>query len=165
MPCPFPISRQFPLSSLLAWNNLGYHATGTETVLPSSSSTVSESSSMSTLTACGTSILTAKVVIPSLHQFDLVFFDYGQNLTDFRTAEPTTIFKPDRVKPNLSDIFIGFDMDMYWLIPVAGIKETPISSDSQYCRHSNPLYDCLGLPSYLNQSRKHIHRLPHFHNL
>jgi hypothetical protein len=58
-----------------------------------------------------------------------MFFYYGQYLTNVRSAEPTTIFQPDRVKPHFGNVLRGFDVDMYWLIPVAGIKEKPISTN------------------------------------
>src|SRR4051794_27460724 len=71
MPWPSPINSQMTRCCGSALDSRGYHETGTLTILPSLSETVSASSLISTLTARGL-LANVEILIPNLRQSDLV---------------------------------------------------------------------------------------------
>lgn len=55
--------------------------------------------------------------------------------TDFIAVEATTVYKPDRIEPELSFIVNPLNVDVRRLVTVAGIEEKPVSINSQCSRH------------------------------
>ena len=72
MPCPRPINHQLLRSAAVAWTSLGNQASGTDRLRPSLSFTVSVSSVTATVSAAGTAISIAGVLIPRLPQTVLI---------------------------------------------------------------------------------------------
>jgi hypothetical protein len=110
MPCPFPINFQFSFSACVACKSLGNHAKGAEIVLPSLKSTLSVSSVIITRSAFGTAISTAEIVIPSLHEPRMIFFDHFLNAADFHPAETAAAAKHYRLKPEFSYFIVPLDV-------------------------------------------------------
>jgi len=135
MPAPLPMSRQLDRSCGLACSSLGYHPRGTEMLLPSERSTDRVSTLISTLVIDGTSISTAKVVIPSLHKIVLIFFDTTTNSSQFKAIEPSAGVQADRVYPEFGNAVITLDMNVWGFVAISRIKEEAIWSSSKQCRH------------------------------
>ena len=91
MPCPRPINRQFRRSAAVAWTSLGNQASGTDRLRPSLSSTVSVSSVTTTVSAAGTAISIAEVLIPRLPQTGLMCDHKFMNATDFLARKPSAL--------------------------------------------------------------------------
>jgi len=81
-------------------------------VLPSERSTDRVFSLISTLVTDGTSISTAKVVIPRLHQMVLILFDDTPNSPQFHATEPSAAVQAERVEPELGNAVITLDMNV-----------------------------------------------------
>jgi hypothetical protein len=72
-----------------------------------------------------------------------VLLDQPLDVSDLVASKPTIISKPDRVQPKLGDVDISSNMDMWWLLTVARVKEATVGADSQDGRPgftSRPLY-------------------------
>jgi hypothetical protein len=139
MPCPRPINRQLLRSAGVAWTNRGNQASGTDRLRPSLSLTVSVSSVTTTVSAVGTAISTAEVFIPRLSKVVLMLGHEFMDATDFWTRKATAFLQSDRIKPKLCDLVLPFDVHMWRFIPITGIKEESIRTNSQNCRHEDML--------------------------
>src|SRR5271157_4538549 len=126
MPSPLAIKRQLLRSSGVACKSLGYHATGTEIVRPSSSSTVILSSVTTTFLAVAGRISTAKVVIPLPQQMLSVLLNKSVQPSDLRSTEATTALKPDRIKPELRNLVITLNMHVRWLIAIPCVEKESV---------------------------------------
>jgi hypothetical protein len=71
-----------------------------------------------------------KVLIPTPNQIFSIVFDQFLNATDLATAKPTAPLEPHRIKPELSQVTIALNMDMFRLIAITSVEEEPIKSDS-----------------------------------
>jgi hypothetical protein len=126
MPSPLAIKRQLLRSSGVACNSLGYHATGTEIVRPSSSSTVTLSSVTTTFLAVAGRISTAKVVIPLPQQILSVLLNKSVQPIDLGSTKATAALNPDRIKPELRNLVITFNVHVRGLIPIPCVKEESV---------------------------------------
>jgi hypothetical protein len=126
MPSPLAIKRQLLRSSVVACNSLGYHAIGTEIVRPSSSSTVTLSSVTTTFLAVVGRISTAKVVIPVPQQILSVLLNKSVQPSDLGSTEATAALKPDRIKPELRNLVITFNMYVWGFIPIPCVEEESV---------------------------------------
>ena len=43
--------------------------------------------------------------------------------------------EPDWVEPEIGDIIAILNVDVGWLVTIAGIKEKTVAINSQHCRH------------------------------
>ena len=56
-------------------------------------------------------------------------------LTDFSPRKSTAALHPHGVQPELGNIIVPFDVNMSWFGPVTRVKEKPIRTMKQDCRH------------------------------
>jgi hypothetical protein len=115
------------LSSAVPWRRRGYHASGTVIERPSVRSTI-KLSSVTTRLCARTSA--TKVLIPTPNQILNVVFHKLLNAIDFATAKTTTALQSHRIEPELGNIIVALNVDMFWLVAIAGVEEEPIRSDS-----------------------------------
>ncbi len=139
MPCPLPMSRQFPLSFFVACISLGYQASGTAIVRPSESSTVNVSPVTVTSPASGNLTSTVEIFIPRLHENRLPRFYYPRNPAYFGRPESATHLKPYRFQPELGDPIISFDVNMRRFVTIARVEEKAIRTFPQYGRHNSTM--------------------------
>jgi hypothetical protein len=72
-----------------------------------------------------------------------VLLDQPLDASDLVASKPTTVSKPDRIEPELGDVKISFDVDVWRFLAVACIKEAAVGTNSQNGRQSftsRPLY-------------------------
>jgi hypothetical protein len=92
-----------------------------------------------TVSAAGTAISTAEVVIPRLPKGILMLGHEFMEATDFLTRKTAALLQPDRVKPKLRNLVLSFDVRMGRFLSIAGVKEEPVGTDPQNCRHEQAL--------------------------
>src|SRR5438046_2060679 len=99
MPMPGPISRQRRRSLGRPSASRGYHFSGTDTLRPSRSSTMSASSVTRTRFAVAVSVAGLEVDMPRFQQLALVLLHQCRDLLRFVLGEPTVVFQSDRLQP------------------------------------------------------------------
>jgi hypothetical protein len=105
-------------------------------VRPSLRSTDSVSSVSPTFCARGLSISTAEVFIPALDQPSFIFLDEPPDPAELIPAESAAARKADRGEPKLRNVAIPFDVRVGRLIPIAGVKEESVRTETQNCWHA-----------------------------
>src|SRR3990167_4522612 len=98
MPIPLPIKRQFFRCCSFASRNRGNHSKGAETSLPSASTTLSASEEKDKSIILG-STLTAKVFIPLLLTYSLIFLYCFPQFRNLTTAKPFRFCQLNRIQP------------------------------------------------------------------
>jgi len=88
---PGPINSHFWRSFTEPWASLGYHATGTDTVRPSLSSTMSARLETRTSLTVAASIAALEVLMPCLQQFGLVLTDQMLDPSPFVGRESVVV--------------------------------------------------------------------------
>ena len=111
-----------------ACKRLGYHASGTVIVRPSSKSTVSESSVTRT-PVMRSPALGSEVLIPFLQASLLVLCDQPFDLAEFMPRVAKIVGDSDRLKPDLRCHILTIDMHMGWLSPIMTREVDVIWSD------------------------------------
>jgi len=96
-------------------------------VRPSFKSTTSASSV--TITFC-TLASAVKVVIPTSQQCCSIILDHLLDATDFSSTKAPAVLQSNGVEPKLSFIGIPFNVDVWRLVTITGIKEKPVWPDS-----------------------------------
>ena len=135
-PSPHPISSQFRSCSAVPCNNLGNHASGTESSRPSSSTTRNESGERIRSTAKG-SASRFKVRMPCLQKLCLMQFNQLCDLLDFAGTQTLAGIQCYRLQPELCNLFVGCNVNVWWLprITFVAEKEKPIGTFLQDCWH------------------------------
>src|SRR3954454_1101964 len=95
---------------------------------PSDSSTVSVSFETDPCIAMADQASTVEVIMPAIQQVLLVLLDDLLDLVDLPAGEPSASLQPNGIKPILRLEVVALDMDVRWLIPIAGIEEEPVWS-------------------------------------
>ncbi len=126
---------------------------GTDTALPSSSTTVSEWPEHETSTATA-SLLSTKVLIPSLQE-EISILQYKPSNERQLVASKTAVrcqrygIEPKfRIAPRVRDV------DVWWLTILQTVEEEPEATDPQQRWHSNSL-----LPSTGFQKLRHLRQV------
>lgn len=104
-------------------------------VRPSESSAVRWSSVTTSAVTRMCCVSTAEKVIPGIRQLLVMF---GNNLLDppqLLSGEASATFEPDGNKPEFGFALIALHVNMSRFIAVASVKEKPIRSTPQDCRH------------------------------
>src|SRR5437868_1037670 len=112
IPSPRPISLQCPRSVGVPCASRGYHASGTDSVRPSSKSTTNASSLTVTLVANAARRSVAEVLIPRPHEFALVLLNERRDPVQLCTAEPTALLEPHGLQPELGPVALPLDVHM-----------------------------------------------------
>jgi hypothetical protein len=76
-----------------------------------------------------------KELTPTPRQNLAAFFNEVPDTTDFAFTKASASLQSQRSKPKLRHVVIALNVNVLWLIPVAGVKEESIRSFSQYRRH------------------------------
>src|SRR6266540_3423191 len=155
MPTPRPMRRHRARSRLLPWRRRGYQTSGTASVRPSSSRTVSSSSVTLTSTALAARRSLVEVGIPAPQQRFSVLFNQSLNPSDLNRSKATAALEANRAQPELSAILISLDVNVRRLLRVARVKEDAVRAGPQHRRHRSTLPDVraamkspeLGLPT------------------
>jgi len=114
----------------------GYHASGTETLRPSLSSTVSDWSVIRTPLAVAAA--RPEEVMPRLQQFGLVTPHQGLDLVQLILRESAVVCHHDGVQPELGYSFVTVYMDMGRFRAVAREEEHPIGTVPKNCWAHTP---------------------------
>src|SRR5438128_11542371 len=107
---------------------------GTMIVRPSRRSTANSSSLTDTSVACAGCSLVI-ILIPTLHQPFLVFFNDLDDLSQLFFIEALIPLKSWRRQPELGLAIIAFYVQVRWLGAVSSIKEKPIRANPKHCWH------------------------------
>src|SRR3989338_8373946 len=91
MPMPGPISCHCCRSFMEPWASRGYHATGTDTVRPSWSSTIKDSRVTRTFLAVAASVAGLEVLMPCLQEFRLVLLHETLDSSQFVRCKPVVV--------------------------------------------------------------------------
>ncbi len=124
----------------------GTQAKGAEMERPSESSTVSVSSVTDACIAVTDRASTVDVFMPAIQQVLLVHLDDLLYLVELLAGECPASPQPHRIEPELRLAVVALDVDVRWLIPVAGIAKEPVRPAAKHGRHcarvqSDPLRD------------------------
>jgi hypothetical protein len=71
---------------------------------------------------------TVEVLIPAFQQVLLVLLDDRLDPVDFPAGESLASLQPDGIKPKLGLTIIALDVNVRWLIPIAGIQEEAVGA-------------------------------------
>ena len=134
MPMPGPMSCHWRRSLGLPSASLGYHRSGTDTLRPSRSSTMSTSLVTRTRLAAAASAAGLEVVMPRLQQHGLVFLDQRRNLGQLILSEATVVLQPDVFQPELGGLPLSRYVNMSRFAPVAGKEKEAVRTALQNCR-------------------------------
>src|SRR5207237_2465822 len=104
----------------------GYHARGTDTTRPSHSSTTSARSVTRTFFAAAVSTATLEVVIPCLRKYSFVLPNDIGDAVQLRLAESIVVRHPHWCKLELREFAVAPDVNVEWLVSVAGEEEKPV---------------------------------------
>src|SRR5437870_4106372 len=119
MPTPRPIKRHRARSRLVPWRRRGYQTSGTASVRPSSSCTVSSSSVTLTSTARAPGTSSDEVGIPAPQQRFSVLLNQSLNPSNLSRLEATAALEANWVQPELGGVLISLDVDVRRLFRVA----------------------------------------------
>jgi hypothetical protein len=72
----------------------------------------------------------------------LILLNQLLNAVDFVAAEAAALLQPHRVEPEFRLVTLSLDVNMGWLIPVAGVKKESVRSNSQNSRHTFTTFYC-----------------------
>src|SRR2546425_5936721 len=136
IPTPRPMICQFCCSAGDPCARRGYHCTGTETVLPSTNSTVSSSAVTRTFCARASRPPRIEEGIPFSQQLLLVFFHQLSQSADLRRAEPTAVLQADWAKPEFGFLCLTYDVYVRWFASVSREEEHPIWAIAENRRQS-----------------------------
>ncbi len=100
-------------------------------VRPSLKLTLNVSSVTVTVSTLGTTISTAEILIPRLHQTRAIGSDDLLNLADLGSGKTAAPMQSNWVKPKLCDVFISFYVHMRGFIAICGVEEKTEGPDSQ----------------------------------
>ena len=100
-------------------------------VRPSLKLTLNVSSVTVTVSTLGTTISTAEILIPSLHQTRAIGSDDLLNPADLGSGKAAAPLQSNWVKPKLCDVFISFYVHMRGFIAICGVEEKTEGPDSQ----------------------------------
>ncbi len=138
----------------------GNQTSGTETIRPSVKVTERASSEQETSTA-KTSILSAKVLTPSLQKKGCIPGDNSSKFGHLVRPKPPYIGDRHGLKPKLCVAFCIGDVDMRRLVLLQTVKEEPVAPDSKNRGHfssvalvrTGPERRAVRRPDYSPQSR------------
>ena len=135
IPMPPPMDSQSLRCCGVAARRRGNHTNGTETVRPSSSTTISESSEHDTSTA-NASLLSTKVGIPLLQEEFSILLHKLSNCRQFVTSKTTARRQGHRIEPELRITPSVCHMNVGRLTILQAVEEKPVAADSEQCWHS-----------------------------
>src|SRR6266508_1028284 len=135
IPMPPPMDSQSVRCCGVAARSRGNHTKGTETVRPSSSTTINESSEHDTSTA-NASPLSTEVGIPLLQEEFSILLHELSNCRQFVTAKTTTRRQSHRIEPELRITPSVCHMNVGRLTILQAIEEKPVAADSEQRWHS-----------------------------
>jgi hypothetical protein len=69
--------------------------------------------------------------MPAIQQVLLVLLNDLLNLVDLLAGEPSASLQPDGIEPEFRLSVVALDVDVRWLIPIAGIEEESIRSAAE----------------------------------
>src|SRR5271157_5424967 len=118
MPSPLPISRNCCLSFIDARRRRGYQTNGTETLRPSTRSTIKASSVSCAPTARNDDSSITKVVIPRFPELLFIFCNNPLDVQEFRSTETVASRQDHRMDPELCTAAFSFHMYMGCFSPV-----------------------------------------------
>src|SRR5437867_9949160 len=116
------MSRHRARSRLVPCRSRGYQASGTASVRPSSSCTVSSSFVTVTSTARAATRSLGEEGIPASHQHLLVLLDQALSSTNLDRPEAAAAFEANRVEPELRGVLGALDVNVRRFICVARVE-------------------------------------------
>src|SRR6266508_3364174 len=131
MPTPGPINSHCWRSLMEPWASLGYHSTGTETVRPSCSSTMSAPRVTRTFLAVAASIAVLEVLMPCLQEVRLVLPRETLDPSQFVRSKSVVVRLTNGKQPELRGLVLARDVNVHWLVPVTCKEEEPIRAAPQ----------------------------------
>jgi len=137
IPSPRPISRQLDHSVGVPCARRGYQARGTDTVRPSTRSTVNVSSDTATCRACACRVSAAKECLPKTQNRIQILFNYTLESADFQPVKTAAFLQSDRAQPKLGNIVITLDVNMGRFGSISRIEEETVRAASEnrwHCR-------------------------------
>src|SRR3972149_957465 len=123
----------------VAFSSLGNHSRGTDTVRPSSSTTVSASSEQATSTA-SVSLLSAKVGIPFLQEPISIFQYEFSNQRQFVTPKTPVRCQGHGIEPELRITARLGNVNVRWLAIFQTVEEEPVTANPEQYRHGPSLH-------------------------
>ena len=139
MPIPLPMSSQSFLCFSVAFRSLGNHIKGTDTVRPSSNTTVIASVEQDTSTAIA-SLLATKVGIPSLQEkFSIRLHKFTDN-RQLVVSKAAVRRQIHRIKPELCVTPSVGNVNVRWLAILQTVEEESISTNPEQYRHGLSLH-------------------------
>jgi hypothetical protein len=130
MPSPSPSSSQSWRASGDADCKRGNHASGTDSRLPSASSTLSSSAVTSTSRASGRTSA-AEESMPCLQELPLIISHQPPDLVELTSGEGGGSCKPHGVQPELRELPVPLNMDVRRLPAFVAEEEQSVGPDSQ----------------------------------
>jgi hypothetical protein len=123
------------LCSEVAARRRGNQTRGTDTVRPSSRTTVSASSEQDTSTA-NVSLFSTKVGIPLLQKQISILEHEPSNDRQFVTSKTTVRRQCHRIEPELRITPGVRNMNVWWLTIFQAVEEEPVATDPEQCWHA-----------------------------
>jgi hypothetical protein len=144
IPMPPPMISQCCRCCGVAARSRGNHTKGTETVRPSSNTTIRASSEHDTSTAKA-SLLSTKVGIPLLHEEFPILLHELPKCRQFVASETAARRQGHWIEPELRITPSVCHMNVRGLAILQTVKEKPVAANSEQCWHRISLL--LGFPS------------------
>ena len=138
MPIPPPIGSQSLRCCGVADRSRGNHTKGTDTVRPSSRTTVSEWSELDTSTARA-SLLSTKVGIPLLQEEISILQHELANCCELVTSKATIRRQCHRIEPELRVMPSVRYMNVWRLSIFQAVEEEPVAADPEQRWHGTSL--------------------------
>src|SRR3990172_4112537 len=123
----------------VALRSLGNHTRGTDTVRPSSSTTVSASSEQATSTA-SVSLLSTKVGIPFLQEQISIFQYEFSNHSQFVTSKTAVRCQGQGIEPKLRLTARLGNVNVRWLAIFQTVEEEPVTANPEQNWHGPSLH-------------------------
>jgi hypothetical protein len=133
-PTPPPIASHRLRCAGVASSRRGNHTKGTDTIRPSSKTTVSESSEHDASTA-NASLVSTETGIPFLHQEFSTLFHELSNLRQFVAPKTSVRRQRDRIEPELRVPPGVRDVNVRRLAVLQTVEEEPVAADPQQGWH------------------------------
>src|SRR6266542_4627517 len=134
MPSPSPRSCQFDRCAGDAWSRRGNQASGTLTLRPSTSDTVSSSSVTRTSCARGTASTTEEL-IPCLQKPLSILHHDTLDRAQFGSRKPASRSQPNRIQPEFGHFPLLLSVDVRRLGALVAVGKEPKGADLPERRH------------------------------
>jgi len=75
-------------------------------------------------------VSTTKVLIPTPNQvFPILFYDLLDAI-EFATAKTAAALQSHRIEPELGDLIVALNVDVFWFVAITGVEVEPIGTNS-----------------------------------